>query len=92
MRMSYGQKQALMKSGGYNGNSPFYNNNPEFQFLKPLETYEHLKAIPNFRFPGDKHQDELELDPIENEINKTLEILKLERIKKLREVKRFERK
>ena len=40
----YAIKKARMHSGSYSGNSPFFSNIPEFQFLKPLHLYPHLMS------------------------------------------------
>lgn len=45
----YSDKKALQKSGGYNGPSPFFTNLAEFQHIKPLDSYPHLRELPNFR-------------------------------------------
>ena len=45
MRLAYGEKIDQKKNGTYHGNSPFYNNIPEFQFLKPLASYPHLRGF-----------------------------------------------
>lgn len=43
--MKYAEKIEQMKNGTYHGNSPFYNNIPEFQYLKPLASYPHLQNL-----------------------------------------------
>lgn len=48
--MSYSEKKASQKAGTYHGNSPLFNNIPEFQHLKPLHMYSHLKEG-NMRVP-----------------------------------------
>lgn len=40
---NYAEKKERMKNGTYHGNSPFYENIPEFQHLLPLQSYAHLR-------------------------------------------------
>ena len=52
----YAAKKNAMHGGSYHGNSPFFENIPHFQYLKPLGpgVYPHLDAYgPNFRYPED---------------------------------------
>lgn len=50
----YASKKMAQKAGSYQGNSPFFSNIPEFQFLKPLykDLYPHLRAWELFRLPS----------------------------------------
>ncbi|HYD90920.1 MAG TPA: hypothetical protein VEA37_05450 [Flavobacterium sp.] len=49
---SYGEKKTAMRNGSYGGNSPFYNNIPEYQYLKPLASYPHLRDMRPTEKPG----------------------------------------
>lgn len=42
-KSKYALKKIAMKNGTYNGNSPYFQNIQEFQYLKPLDSYPHLK-------------------------------------------------
>lgn len=53
----YAAKKARMKAGTYSGSSPFYQNIPEFQFLKPLYLYPHLAK---YRVPRRRRQNDNE--------------------------------
>lgn len=50
----YAAKKAAQKGGSYTGNSPFFTNIQEFQYLKPLhrDMYPHLRQWPGFRLPS----------------------------------------
>lgn len=39
----YAEKKERMKNGTYHGNSPYYENIPEFKDLWPLSAYPHLR-------------------------------------------------
>lgn len=40
---NYAEKKEAQKNGSYDGNSPYFTNIPEFQHLKPVESYPHLQ-------------------------------------------------
>lgn len=42
---NYSEKKEAQKAGTYHGTSPYFNNIPEFQYLKPLNLYPHLRAF-----------------------------------------------
>lgn len=42
-KSNYASKKQQMQNGTYHGTSPFYENIPEFQHMKPLSTYTHLR-------------------------------------------------
>ena len=42
-RSKYALKKIAMQNGTYEGKSPFFVNIPEFQYLKPLDNYPHLR-------------------------------------------------
>lgn len=52
-KSSYAAKKQQMINGSYHGTSPFYENIPEFQHLKPLSMYAHLK-VGGFRIPDNR--------------------------------------
>lgn len=49
-KSKYAIKKQQMKAGTYQGTSPFFENIPEFQYLKPLNAYPHLR-LSGFRVP-----------------------------------------
>lgn len=53
---NYAAKKQAQQSGSYIGNSPFFTNIQEFQWLKPLDNYPHLKRHLTPRKP--KHFEE----------------------------------
>lgn len=66
----YAKKKASQKAGTYHGNSPFFSNLRDFQFLKPLhlDSYPHLKAFSGARLPGSPRQRAVNQES-ENEVN-----------------------
>lgn len=56
-KSKYAAKKARMHSGSYTGNSPFFTNIPEFQFLKPLHLYPHLTSQMSKRRKKDDDSD-----------------------------------
>lgn len=63
---NYAVKKQAQKNHTYVGNSPFFSNIPEFQWLKPLhrDSYPHLREMGKlFRLPSGPRQTQ----NIENE-------------------------
>lgn len=54
-KSKYAAKKNRQGNGSYVGPSPFFNNNPEWQFLKPLKAYAHLAKY-NLPWEGGKKQ------------------------------------
>lgn len=63
-KSKYARKKVQMANGSYNGNSPFFNNIPEFQHVKPLRMYSHLRE-PGMQVPDGRVRRtyELPFDP-----------------------------
>lgn len=69
---SYAEKKEAQKNNSYEGNSPFFKNIPEFQFLKPLHKnmYPHLRAYgPKFKLPNAPWQQRTEKEEVYDDIN-----------------------